>query len=135
MTGTGGAMRARGRRATALPFQQLRRGALMASLAEPQGEPVDSDGHARLTCGVLDLRQQLVRRPVWQWTVAGGRRRWFVGGDRTAARIRRRGPPQQRCDQHDTRRHPTTSVSSWNGGRRLHWFRSCSEIGRGDRLH
>jgi hypothetical protein len=28
---------------------------------------VDSDEHARSTCGVLDLRQQLVRRSVWQW--------------------------------------------------------------------
>ena len=54
----------------------------MASLAERSGEPVDSDEHARSTCGVLDLRQQLVRRCVWQWTVAGGRRRWFVGADR-----------------------------------------------------
>ena len=54
----------------------------MASLAERSGEPVDSDEHARSTCGVLDLRQQLVRRCVWQWTVAGSRRRWFVGADR-----------------------------------------------------
>ena len=38
----------------------------MASLAE-RSEPVDSDEHARSTCGVLDLRQQLVRRCVWQW--------------------------------------------------------------------
>ena len=29
---------------------------------------MDSDEHARSTCGVLDLRQQLVRRCVWQWT-------------------------------------------------------------------
>ena len=43
---------------------------------------MDSDKHTRSTCGVLDLRQQLVRRCVWQWTVAGGRRRWFVGADR-----------------------------------------------------
>ena len=42
----------------------------MASLAERSGEPVDSDEHARSTCGVLDLRQQLVRRCVWQWMVA-----------------------------------------------------------------
>jgi hypothetical protein len=94
----------------------------MASLAE-EGEPVDSDEHARSTCGVLDLRQQLVRRCVWQWTVAGGRRRWFVGGDRTAARIRRRagdvddGLNAQRRDQHDTRRHPATSMSFWDGDR------------------
>ena len=93
----------------------------MASLAEAEREPVDSDEHARSTCGVLDLRRQLVRRSVWQWTVAGGRRRWFVGGDRTAARIRRRagddGRNPQRRHQHDTRRHPTTSVSFWEGDR------------------
>ena len=55
--------------------------------------------------------------------VGGGRRRWFVGGDRTAARIRRRagddGPNAPRRDQHDTRRHPATSVSFWDGDRRL----------------
>jgi hypothetical protein len=28
---------------------------------------VDSDEQARSTCGVLDLRQQRVRRSVWQW--------------------------------------------------------------------
>ena len=49
---------------------------------------MDSDEHARSTCGVLDLRQQLVRRSVWQWRwspaagvdgllVAIGRRRGF----------------------------------------------------------
>ena len=49
---------------------------------------MDSDEHARSTCGVLDLRQQLVRRSVWQWDrspaadvdgllVAIGRRRGF----------------------------------------------------------
>jgi hypothetical protein len=31
---------------------------------------VDSDKHTRSTCGVPDRRQQLVRRYVWQWTVA-----------------------------------------------------------------
>ena len=45
------------------------------------GEPVDSDKHTRSTGVVPDLRQQLVRRCVWQWTVAGGRRPWFVGAD------------------------------------------------------
>ena len=93
----------------------------MASLAERSGEPVDSDEHARSTCGVLDLRQQLVRRSVWQWMVGGSRRRWFVGADRTAARIRRRagddGRNAPRRDQHDTRRHPATSVSFWDGDR------------------
>ena len=48
---------------------------------------MDSDKHTRSTCGVLDLRQQLVRRCVWQWTVAGGRRRWFVGADRSPAKF------------------------------------------------
>ena len=49
---------------------------------------MDSDEHARSTCGVLDLRQQRVRRSVWQWRwspaagvdgllVAIGRRRGF----------------------------------------------------------
>ena len=61
----------------------------MASLAERTASPWTATS-VRSTCGVLDLRQQLVRRCVWQWTVAGSRRRWFVGGDRTAARIRRR---------------------------------------------
>ena len=51
---------------------------------------MDSDKHTRSTCGVPDLRQQLVRRCVWQWTVAGGRRRWFVGADRSPAKIGRR---------------------------------------------
>ena len=59
----------------------------MASLAEAEREPVDSDEPARSTCGVLDLRQQPVRRSVWQWRspaagvdgllVAIGRRRGF----------------------------------------------------------
>ena len=31
---------------------------------------MDSDKHTRSTCGVPDRRQQLVRRCVWQWTVA-----------------------------------------------------------------
>src|ERR1700726_1475307 len=31
---------------------------------------MDSDEHTRSTCGVPDRRQQLVRRCVWQWTVA-----------------------------------------------------------------
>ena len=61
----------------------------MASLAERRAEPVDSDKHTRSTCGVfLHLRRLLVRRCVWQWTVAGGRRRWFVGADRSPAKIR-----------------------------------------------
>jgi hypothetical protein len=68
---------------------------------------VDSDEHARSTCGVLDLRQQLVRRCVWQWTVAGSRRRWFVGADRMVARIRRRAATNTTLAA--TQRHPCRS--------------------------
>ena len=83
---------------------------------------MDSDEHARSTCGVLDLRQQLVRRCVWQWD---GRLAADVDGllvpIGSAARIRRRagddGRNAPRRDQHDTRRHPATSVSFWDGDR------------------
>ena len=89
---------------------------------------MDSDEHARSTCGVLDLRQQRVRRCVWQWTVAGGRRRWFVGGDRTAARIRRRAGDDGRSGATNTAsgrerdraqpggHHPGTTRMSPGGG-------------------
>ena len=81
---------------------------------------MDSDEHARSTCGVLDLRQQLVRRCVWQWMVAAPTS--MVCWCRSAARIRRRcagddGRNAPRRDQHDTRRHPATSVSLWDGDR------------------
>ena len=84
---------------------------------------MDSDEHARSTCGVLDLRQQLVRR--WlcgngRWSAAAGVDGLLVA-DRTAPRIRRRagddGRNAPRRDQHDTRRHPATSVSFWDGDR------------------
>jgi hypothetical protein len=124
--GTGGAMRARGRRATALPFQQLRRGALMASLAEPRASPWTATGMrdrpagcstcASSLCGALCGNGRSPAAGVDGLLVAIGRQGGF-GAVATAAA----------CDQHDTRRHPTTSVSSWNGDRRLHWFRSCSE--------
>ena len=103
MAGAGGAMRATGWRATAIRFQQFGEGGSMASLAERR-EPVDSDEHARSTCGVLDLRQQLVRRCVWQWTVGGGRRRWFVGADRCGEDWRRAG------DDGPTRRGATNTT-------------------------
>ena len=66
---------------------------------------MDSDKHTRSTSGVPDLRQQLVRRCVWHWTVAGGRCRGYVGADRSPAKIRR--PAMMvlnapRRDQHDT---------------------------------
>ena len=52
---------------------------------------MDSDEHARSTCGVLDLRQQLVRRCVWQWMVAADVDGLLVpiGGEDSAA-LRRR---------------------------------------------
>ena len=85
---------------------------------------MDSDEHARSTCGVLDLRQQLVRRCVWQWMVAGADVDGLlvpIGGEDSAA-LRRRcagddGRNAPRRDQHDTRRHPATSVSLWDGDR------------------
>ena len=82
---------------------------------------MDSDEHARSTCGVLDLRQQLVRRCVWQWD-GGWRPTSMVCWCRSiAAKIWRRagddGRNAPRCDQHDTRRHPATSVSFWDGDR------------------
>ena len=94
----------------------------MASLAERSGEPVDSDEHARSTCGVLDLRQQLVRRSVWQWD---GRRQptsmvcWWRSDGEDSAPAGDDGRNAPRRDQHDTRRHPATSVSFWDGDRRL----------------
>ena len=104
------------------PFNNCGEGALMASLAEAEREPVDSDEHAEIdlrgarpapaACAALCVALDGRRRR---------RRRWFVGGDRTAARIRRRagddGRNPQRRHQHDTRRHPTTSVSFWEGDR------------------
>ena len=103
----------------------------MASLAERSASPWTATACEIDLCGVLDLRQQLVRRSVWQWTVAGGRRRWFVGGDRTAARIRRRAsatrPPQQRATSMTlaaTRRHRCRHGMA---AADCTWFRSCSE--------
>ena len=48
-------------------------------------EPVDSDEHARSTGTQRELRHRLVRRSVGQGVArrSGGRRRWFVGDDRT----------------------------------------------------
>ncbi len=100
-------------------------------------EPVESDEHARSTCGVRELRQPPVRRSVGQRAAAARRPpalvcwwRWVVGGERAmlaaprigAARPRRRalattGHRAAACDQHDTRRHTATSVSSQDGGR------------------
>ena len=43
-------------------------GSLMASLAERTASPWTATSMRDRPCGVLDLRQQLVRRCVWQWT-------------------------------------------------------------------
>ena len=108
IAGAGGAMRARGRRATAIRFQQFGEGALMASLAErtaTRDRPAGCSTCASSLCGAV----------CGNGSVAGSRRRWFVGADRMAARIRRRagddGPKAPRRDQHDTCRHSATSVS------------------------
>ena len=93
----------------------------MASLAERTASPWTSDEHARSTCGVPDLRSSLCgsvcgngRSPaadVDGLLVPIGWRRGF--GVAPATMIPR--PP--RCDQHDTRRHPATFVSFWDGDR------------------
>ena len=51
---------------------------------------MDSDKHTRSTCGVLDLRQQLVRRCVWQWMVAAADVDGLLVAIGSPARIRRR---------------------------------------------
>ena len=78
---------------------------------------MDSDEHARSTCGVLDLRQQLVRRSVWQWRwsaaadvdgllVAIGRRRGF-GAAPAMMVVTRRGATNTTLAA--TQRHPCRS--------------------------
>ena len=51
---------------------------------------MDSDEHARSTCGMRDLRQPPVRRWVWQWAVAARRPTsmvcWWQSGDAGGAR-------------------------------------------------
>ncbi len=46
---------------------------LMASLASRSASPWTAMSMRDRPAGVRDLRQQLVRRCVWQWTVAGRR--------------------------------------------------------------
>ena len=66
-----------------------------------------------------DLRQPPVRRCVWQWAVAARRPTsmvcWWQSGDAGGAEDQRRAPATTghraaACDQHDTRRHPATSL-------------------------
>ena len=87
---------------------------------------MDSDEHARSTCGVLDLRQQLVRRSVWQWRwsaaadvdgllVAIGRRRGF-GAAPAMMVVTRRGATNTTLAA--TQRHPCRSGMVTAGGAR-----------------
>ena len=92
-------------------------------------EPVESDEHARSTCGVRELRHPPVRRSVGQRAAAARRptsivcwwRTLLVANGRcwrcreSAPRRRRRAPATTghraaACDQHDTRRHTATSA-------------------------
>ena len=120
IAGAGGAMRARGWRATAIRFQQFGEGALMASLAERSG-PWTATSMRDRPAGCSTCASSLCGAVCGNGSVAGSRRRWFVGADRMAARIRRRagddGPKAPRRDQHDTCRHSATSVSFWDGDR------------------
>ena len=109
--GAGGAAPARRWCATAPRFNNCVEGAYgIARFAER--EAVESDGHARSTCGVRELRDAPVRRSVRQWAAAARRPtsivcwwRSFVGGERAmlgaprigAARRRRRATARQRA--------------------------------------
>ena len=77
---------------------------LMASLALPQREAVESDGHARSTCGVRELRRPPVRRSVGQRAAAARRPtsivcwwRSFVGGERAMLAAPRIGAARRRA--------------------------------------
>ena len=121
MAGAGGAVRATGWRATAIRFQQFGQGALMASLAERTASLWTATSMRGRPAGCSTCGSSLCGAVCGNGPVAGSRRRWFVAAGRMAARIRRRagddGPKAPRRDQHDTRRHPATSVSFWDGDR------------------
>ena len=93
----------------------------MASLAERTASPWTATSMRDRPAGCSTCASSLCGAVCGNGPVAGSRRRWFVGADRMAARIRRRagddGPNAPRCDQHDTRRHPATFVSFWDGDR------------------
>ena len=71
---------------------------------------MESDGHARSTCGVRELRDAPVRRSVRRWAAAARRPTsivcWWRSGDAPAPT----GHRAAACDQHDTRRHTATSM-------------------------
>ena len=102
-------------------------------------EPVESDEHARSTCGVRELRQPPVRRSVRQRAAAARRPTsivcWWRTGDAGGAEDRRResaprrrrrapattGTARQRATNTTlaaTRRHPRGSVSDQHDTRR-----------------
>ena len=68
----------------------------MASLALREREAVESDEHARSTCGVRELRDAPVRRSVRQRAAAARRPTsivcWWQSGDAGGAANRRRAP-------------------------------------------
>ena len=75
--------RGRGLRATAIGSNNIVEGIFYGLARFARAEPVDSDEHPRSTGTQRDLRQRLVRRSVGQRVAPhGGRRRWFVDGDR-----------------------------------------------------
>ena len=90
----------------------------MASLAEPspwtatsmRDRPAGCSTCASSLCGALGGNGRSPAAGVDGLLVAIGWRRGFGAA-------RRRAATAAACDQHDTRRHPTTSVSSWDGGR------------------
>ena len=94
---------------------------------------MDSDERARSTCGVLDLRQRLVRRSVWQWRsspaagvggllVAIGRRRGF-GAAPAMMVVTRSGATDTTLAA--TRRH---RCRHGKAAADCTWFRSRSEL-------
>ena len=111
MPGAGGAMRATGWRATAIGFNNSVRGALMASLAERRASPWTATSIRDRPAGCPTGGSSLCGAVCGNGPVAGSRRRWFVGADRMAARIRRRagddGAKAQRRNQ--TRHSPPPS--------------------------
>ena len=119
MAGAGGAMRATGWRATAIRFQQFGEGgSLLASLAERDARArVDSDEHARSTCGVRDTAPAACAALV-SWQMGRGGRRptsmvcrgaRSIGADGCGAGGAMMVPGRRGATNNDTRRHRATS--------------------------
>ena len=115
MAGAGGAMRATGWRATAIRFQQFGEGGsygiarLSGRRARGQRRACEIDLRGARPAPVACAALCVAMDGGWQPTS-------MVCWCRLAARIRRRcagddGRNAPRRDQHDTRRHPATSVS------------------------